>query len=273
MRPAILVLATALIVAQAHAQADSGGDVFRKVTDSSHTSTSGNDVFRRAAQARDAAQNRPDVIATDPNQVEAQVVRRDSIDILHRAPARSAAAAVLTPESPAGTTPVSPAIAALGAAFTAAGPPDEPKAAASPKPRRAPAPNGSVARKPPPAQPAAPPVEHATLVTSGAAPTPTRMGALPAPAAPAKAAFNDTATTLEREAESVSQDVAPRYANEKATMDSVRNRHNAKLDSLEATESAIPDSSERRFEHKMAEAARLKSGAPHADSGSQHHNP
>jgi hypothetical protein len=114
-------------------------------------------------------------------------------------------------------------------------------------------------------------VEHATVVSSGAAPMPTRMGALPAAPAPAKAVFNDTATTLEREAATVSEDVAPRYANEKATMDSVRTKHNARLDSLEATESSLPDSSERRFEHKMAEAARLKSGKPHPDSASKHH--
>ena len=88
---------------------------------------------------------------------------------------------------------------------------------------------------------------------------PTRMGALPAPVAPPKAVFNDTLTTLQREASSVSEDVAPRYAAQKATMDSVRTKHNARLDSLEATESSIKDSTERRFEHKMAEAARLKS--------------
>src|SRR5215469_14264317 len=104
MRPAMLVLATTLIVTQAHAQADSAADVFHKVTDSTHTSTSGNDVFRRAAQAREAAQNRPDVIATDPNQVEEKFVRRDSIDILKRAPATQAAAA-----APAGASSPAPA--------------------------------------------------------------------------------------------------------------------------------------------------------------------
>ena len=262
------VLAMALIATQAHAQADSAADVFHKVTDSSHTSSSSNDVFRRAAQARDAAQNRPDVIATDPNQVEAQVVRRDSIDILHRA---SPTAAAPTPVAPApAAAPVSPAIAALGAAFTAAGPPDATPAVA-PKPRRAPASNGSIAHKPAPVDQAAPPVEHATVVTSGTAPAITRMGALPAPAAPAKPVFNDTVTTLEREAATVSQDVAPRYANERATMDSVRDKHNAKLDSLEATESTIKDSTERKFEHKMAEAARLKSAKAHSDSAAKQH--
>jgi hypothetical protein len=268
MRPAMLVLAIALIATQAHAQADSAADVFHKVTDSSHTSSSSNDVFRRAAQARDAAQNRPDVIATDPNQVEAQVVRRDSIDILHRA---SPTAAAPTPVAPApAAAPVSPAIAALGAAFTAAGPPDATPAVA-PKPRRAPASNGSIAHKPAPVDQAAPPVEHATVVTSGTAPAITRMGAMPAPAAPAKPVFNDTVTTLEREAATVSQDVAPKYATEKATMDSVRDKHNAKLDSLEATESSIKDSTERKFEHKMAEAARLKSAKAHSDSAAKQH--
>jgi hypothetical protein len=262
------VLAMALIATQAHAQADSAADVFHKVTDSSHTSSSSNDVFRRAAQARDAAQNRPDVIATDPNQVEAQVVRRDSIDILHRASPTTAAP---TPVAAApAAAPVSPAIAALGAAFTAAGPPDATPAVA-PKPRRAPASNGSIAHKPAPVDQAAPPVEHATVVTSGTAPAITRMGAMPAPAAPAKPVFNDTVTTLEREAATVSQDVAPKYATEKATMDSVRDKHNAKLDSLEATESSIKDSTERRFEHKMAEAARLKSAKAHSDSAAKQH--
>jgi hypothetical protein len=267
MRPAMLVLAIALIATQGHAQADSAADVFHKVTDSSHTSSSSSDVFRRAAQARDAAQNRPDVIATDPNQVEAQVVRRDSIDILHRAPATAAAAA------PAAATPPVPAgVAALGAAFTAAGPPDDPKPTEAPKARRAPAStNGSIAHKPAPVGPAAPPVEHATVVTSGTAPAITRMGAMPAPAAPEKPVFNDTVTTLEREAATVSQDVAPRYANERATMDSVRDKHNAKLDSLEATESTIKDSTERRFEHKMAEAARLKTNKAHSDSAAKQH--
>ena len=267
----MLVLATALVVTQAHAQADSGPDVFHKVTDSSHTSTSSNDVFRRAAQAKEVAQNRPDVIATDPNQVEAQVVRRDSIDILHRAPATPAGAAAAAAPSPVAPTgpPVSPAIAALGAAFTAAGPPEEPKETVAPKARRAPASSVSVAHKTPPVEKAAPPVEHATVVSSGAAPMPTRMGAQPAPPAPAKAVFNDTATTLEREAATVSEDVAPRYANEKATMDSVRTKHNARLDSLEATEISLPDSAERRFEHKMAEAARLKSNKAHSDSARQ----
>jgi hypothetical protein len=259
----MLLLATVLVVTQAHAQADSGSDVFHKVTDSSHTSTTGNDVFRRAAQAREVAQNRPDVIATDPNQVEAQVVRRDSIDILHRAPAVSAAPAPVAPAAP-----VSPAIAALGAAFTAAGPPEEPKETVAPKARHAPVSNSSAPHKAP-AQPATPPVEHATVVSSGAAPMPTRMGAVPAAPAPAKAVFNDTATTLEREAATVSEDVAPRYANEKATMDSVRTKHNARLDSLEATESSLPDSAERRFEHKMAEAARLKANKAHSDSAAQ----
>jgi hypothetical protein len=268
MRPAMLVLAIALIATQAHAQADSAADVFHKVTDSSHTSSSSSDVFRRAAQARDAAQNRPDVIATDPNQVEAQVVRRDSIDILHRASPTTAAP---TPVAAApAAAPVSPAIAALGAAFTAAGPPDATPAVA-PKPRRAPASNGSIAHKSAPVDQAAPPVEHATVVTSGTAPAITRMGAMPAPAAPAKPVFNDTVTTLEREAATVSQDVAPKYATEKATMDSVRDKHNAKLDSLEATESSIKDSTERRFEHKMAEAARLKSAKAHSDSAAKQH--
>jgi hypothetical protein len=268
MRPAMLVLAIALIATQAHAQADSAADVFHKVTDSSHTSSSSSDVFRRAAQARDAAQNRPDVIATDPNQVEAQVVRRDSIDILHRASPTAAAPAPVAPAAAA--APVSPAIAALGAAFTAAGPPDASPAVA-PKPRRAPASNGSIAHKPAQVEQAAPPVEHATVVTPGDAPTITRMGAMPAPAAPAKPVFNDTVTTLEREAATVSQDVAPRYATEKASMDSVRDKHNAKLDSLEATESTIKDSTERRFEHKMAEAARLKSAKAHSDSAAKQH--
>jgi hypothetical protein len=268
MRPAMLVLAIALIATQGHAQADSAADVFHKVTDSSHTSSSSSDVFRRAAQARDAAQNRPDVIATDPNQVEAQVVRRDSIDILHRASPTTAAP---TPVAAApAAAPVSPAIAALGAAFTAAGPPDATPAVA-PKPRRAPASNGSIAHKPAPVDQAAPPVEHATVVTSGTAPAITRMGAMPAPAAPAKPVFNDTVTTLEREAATVSQDVAPKYATEKATMDSVRDKHNAKLDSLEATESSIKDSTERKFEHKMAEAARLKSAKAHSDSAAKQH--
>jgi hypothetical protein len=269
MRPAMLVLAIALIATQAHAQADSAADVFHKVNDSSHTSSSSSDVFRRAAQARDAAQNRPDVIATDPNQVEAQVVRRDSIDILHRAPAGAPEPAPAPASNSA--APVSPAIAALGAAFTAAGPPDATAPAVAPKPRRAPASNGSLAHKPAPAEPAAPPVEHATVVTSGTAPAITRMGAMPAPAAPAKPVFNDTVTTLEREAATVSQDVAPKYATEKATMDSVRDKHNAKLDSLEATESSIKDSTERRFEHKMAEAARLKTAKAHSDSLAKQH--
>jgi hypothetical protein len=273
MRPAMIVLATALVATQAHAQADStAADVFHKVTDSSRTSHSGSDVFRRAAQAKDAAQNRPDVIATDPNQVEAQVVRRDSIDILHRAPANAAAAAPepVTPAAAPGA-PVSPAIAALGAAFTAAGPPDATQPTVAPKARRAPVSNGSMAHKPPPAEKAAPPVEHATVVTSGAAPTLTRMGAMPAPAAPPKPVFNDTVTTLEREAATVTQDVAPRYETEKVTIDSVRDAHNAKLDSLEATESTLRDSTQRRFLHKMAEAARLKSNKAHSDSASQHH--
>jgi hypothetical protein len=270
MRPAMLVLAIALIATQAHAQADSAADVFHKVTDSSHTSSSSSDVFRRAAQARDAAQNRPDVIATDPNQVEAQVVRRDSIDILHRAPAGAAAPAPAPAAASSSAAPVSPAIAALGAAFTAAGPPDAAPAVA-PKPRRAPVSNGSLAHKPAPAEPVAPPVEHATVVTSGTAPAIARMGAMPAPAEPAKPVFNDTVTTLEREAATVSQDVAPKYATEKATMDSVRDKHNAKLDSLEATESSIKDSTERRFEHKMAEAARLKSAKAHSDSVAKQH--
>jgi hypothetical protein len=165
---------------------------------------------------------------------------------------------------------VSPAIAALGAAFTAAGPPDATPAVA-PTPRRAPASNGSIAHKPAPVDQAAPPVEHATVVTSGTAPAITRMGAMPAPAAPAKPVFNDTVTTLEREAATVSQDVAPKYATEKATMDSVRDKHNAKLDSLEATESSIKDSTERKFEHKMAEAARLKSAKAHSDSAAKQH--
>jgi hypothetical protein len=78
-------------------------------------------------------------------------------------------------------------------------------------------------------------------------------------------------TTLEREAATVSQDVAPKYATEKATMDSVRDKHNAKLDSLEATESSIKDSTERRFEHKMAEAARLKTAKAHSDSTAKQH--
>jgi hypothetical protein len=268
MRPAMLVLAIALIATQAHAQADSAADVFHKVTDSSHTSSSSSDVFRRAAQARDAAQNRPDVIATDPNQVEAQVVRRDSIDFLHRAPAGTPAPAPAPASSSA--APVSPAIAALGAAFTAAGPPDAAPAVA-PKARHAPSSNGSIAHKSPPAEQPAPPVEHATVVTGGTAPAITRMGAMPAPAAPAKPVFNDTVTTLEREAATVSQDVAPKYATEKATMDSVRDKHNAKLDSLEATESSIKDSTERRFEHKMAEAARLKSAKAHSDSAAKQH--
>jgi len=262
------VLAIALIATQAHAQADSAADVFHKVTDSSHTSSSSSDVFRRAAQARDAAQNRPDVIATDPNQVEAQVVRRDSIDILHRASSTAAAPTPVAPAAPA--APVSPAIAALGAAFTAAGPPDAAPAVAA-KPRRAPASNGTIVHKPAPVEQAAPPVEHATVVTSGTAPAITRMGAMPAPAAPAKPVFNDTVTTLEREAATVSQDVAPKYATEKATMDSVRDKHNAKLDSLEATESSIKDSTERKFEHKMAEAARLKSAKAHSDSAAKQH--
>jgi hypothetical protein len=266
MRPAMLVLAIALIATQAHAQADSAADVFHKVNDSSHTSSASSDVFRRAAQARDAAQNRPDVIATDPNQVEAQVVRRDSIDILHRAPATATAAAPA-----AATTPVPAGVAALGAAFTAAGPPDDPKPLEAPKARRAPVSNGSISHKPAPVGPAAPPVEHATVVTSGTAPAITRMGAIPAPAAPAKPVFNDTVTTLEREAATVSQDVAPKYATEKATMDSVRDKHNAKLDSLEATESSIKDSTERRFEHKMAEAARLKTTKAHSDSAAKQH--
>jgi hypothetical protein len=266
MRPAMLVLAIALIATQGHAQADSAADVFHKVTDSSHTSSSSSDVFRRAAQARDAAQNRPDVIATDPNQVEEKVVRRDSIDILHRAPATAAAAA------PAAATPPVPAgVAALGAAFTAAGPPDDPKSTEAPKARHAPASNGSIAHKPAPVGPAAPPVEHAIVVTSGTAPAITRMGAMPAPAAPEKPVFNDTVTTLEREAATVSQDVAPKYATERATMDSVRDKHNAKLDSLEATESTIKDSTERRFEHKMAEAARLKTNKAHSDSAAKQH--
>ena len=263
MRPALLVLATTFLVTQAHAQADSTApDVFHKVTDSTHQSQAGSDIFRRASQAKDAAEGRPDVIATDPNQVEAQVVRRDSVPILHRAPA-VAAVAPPAPISPTPSAPVSPAVAALGAAFTAAGPPDEPKPAAAPKPRRAPVSNGSIAKKAPPPESVAPPVEHASVVASGAAPMPTRMGAMPAPAAPPKAVFNDTLSTLQREAANVSEDVAPRYAAQKATMDSVRNKHNARLDSLEATESAIKDSTERRFEHKMAEAARLKVDTTH----------
>jgi hypothetical protein len=265
MRPALLVLATALFVTQAHAQADSAPDVFHKVADSARTSVAGTDVFRRAAQAKEAAENRPDVIATDPNQVEEKVVRRDSIAMLHRAPAATAT----EPVAPA--APVSPAVAALGAAFTAAGPPDDPKEPVAPKVRRAPVSNGSVARKPPPMEKSAPAVEHATVVSSGAAPTPTRMGAMPAPTTPAKPVFNDTLTTLEREATSVQQDIAPRYVGEKNTIDSVRSAHNARLDSLEATESAIRDSTERKFEHKMAEAARLKSNATHKDSTAQHH--
>ena len=266
MRPAILVLATALIVTRAHAQADSASDVFRKVADSSHTSSSGSDVFRRAAQAREAAQGRPDAIATDPNQVEEKVVRRYSIDILHRATAGSAAAAPVTPTTPATpaapAAPVSPAVAALGAAFTAAGPPEDPKAAPAP----APAPKVHRAKPAPVEKPAAPPVEHAQVVESGAAPIPTRMGALPAPAAPPKAVFNDTLSTLDREAATVQQDVAPKYETEKVTIDSVRDAHNRKLDSLEATEATLRDSSERRFLHKMAEAARLKSAKTHTDS-------
>ena len=273
----MLLLATALVVAQAHAQADStAADVFHKVTDSSHTSHSGNDVFRRAAQAKEAAENRPDVIATDPNQVEEKVVRRDSIDFLHRASATAAAATPTPTAAPAagGTpaAPVSPAIAALGAAFTAAGPPDAAPPTVAPKAHHAPVSNGSITRKPPPPEKeAAPPVEHATVVGSGAAPALTRMGAIPAPAAPAKPVFNDTLTTLEREAANVSQDVAPRYETEKVVIDSVRDAHNKKLDSLEATEATVKDSTERRFLHKMAEAARLKTA--HADSASKHRNP
>jgi len=268
MRRARHVRASSLIAPQAHGQADSTVDVFRKVTDTTRASTPSSDVFRRAAQAKEAAQNRPDVIATDPNQVEAQVVRRDSIDILHRAPGTQAAAvpAPATPEAPA--APVPPSIAALGAAFTAAGPPE---AAPAPKPHRAPAANGSVVRKPPPVEKPAPSVDHATVVSSGAAPMPTRMGAMPAPPAPEKPVFNDTLSTVQREAASVSQDVAPRYASEKTTIDSVRDAHNKKLDSLEATESTLKDSTQRRFLHKMAEAARLKSNAPHSDSASKHH--
>jgi hypothetical protein len=279
MRPAMLVLLTVFVVTQAHAQADSTApDVFHKVADSARTSSSGNDVFRRAAQAKEAAENRPDVIATDPNQVEAQVVRRDSVAILHRAAAVAAAPAPVPAPTPS-ATPVSPSVAALGAAFTAAGPPDDPKSTVTPavtptvtpKARRAPVANGSIAKKAPAPEPTAPPVEHATVVAAGAAPMPTRMGAMPAPAAPPQAVFNDTLTTLQREAASVSQDVAPRYATQKAAMDSVRNKHNARLDSLEATESTIKDSTERRFEHKMAEAARLKNGKPQPDSSAKQH--
>jgi hypothetical protein len=262
MQHSTLCLAILLLVgAEARAQSGDSTDVFKKVQDPNHTSVSTSDVFRRAAQAKEAAEtNRPDAIATDPNQVEAQVVRRDSIDFLHRAPATSApAAAPAAPPVPAGVP------SAIANAFSSA-PDDAPPAPApapvTPKPRRA----THVAAAPAPAPPApAAPKENATAVQSGSAPALARMGAA-APPPPPKAVFGDTMTTLEREAATVSHDVAPKYAAERTTMDSVRSAHNARLDSLEATENVIPDSSERKFEHKMAEAARIKNGTAHSDS-------
>lgn len=265
MQHATLYLVGFLLVsATAQAQSGDSTDVFKKVTGPNHTSVSTTDVFRRAAQAKEAAENRPDVIATDPNQVEAQVVRRDSIDLLHRAPAAPApvaAPATAPAPAPAGVP------AAIANAFSSAPDADAPAPApapAKPKPQHhAPA---HVVAAPAPAPPPAPaPKETATVVQSGAAPAIARMGSA-APPPPPKAVFNDTLTTLQREAQSVSQDVAPKYANERATMDSVRHAHNARLDSLEATEGTIADSSERKFEHRMAEAARIKSGTPRPDT-------
>jgi hypothetical protein len=253
-----------LVGAEARAQAgdSSSTDVFKKVSGASHVSVSNSDVFRRAAQAKEAAEaGRPDVIATDPNQVEAQVVRRDSIDILHRAPANAAAAPV-TPVAPAAAPPPTGVPSAIANAFSSAPDAPEPAPAAAPvapKPRRA-APHVATAAAhvaaaaPPPAP--EPPKETATVVQPGAVPAIARMGSAPPP--PAKAVFNDTLSTLDREAQSVSQDVAPKYAAQRASMDSVRSAHNARLDSLEATEGTIADSTERKFEHKMAEAARIK---------------
>lgn len=262
MRHSTLCLLGLLLVgAEARAQTGDSTDVFKKVTDPNHTSVPTSDVFRRAAQAKEAAEaNRPDAIATDPNQVEAQVVRRDSIDFLHRAPAGSTPAA--EPVAPAAPVPAG-VPAAIANAFSSAPVADEPASApVKPKPRRQT--HVAVAAAAPPPSPA--PKENATVVESGAVPAIARMGsAAPPPPAP-KPLFGDTMTTLQREAASVSQDVAPKYAAERTRMDSVRHAHNARLDSLEATENSIADSSERKFEHKMAEAARIKSGTPHPDS-------
>lgn len=264
MRHATLCLLGLLLVsAEARAQSGDSTDVFKKVTDPNHTSVPTTDVFRRAAQAKEAAENRPDVIATDPNQVEAQVVRRDSIEFLHRAAAAPAAA-------PAAPVPAG-VPSAIANAFSSAGTSDDPAPAPARAPAPAPAPAPAKAKPhhaaPPPPAPA--PKENATVVQSGAAPTIARMGSA-APPPPPQAVFGDTMTTLQREAATVSQDVAPKYATERASMDSVRSAHNARLDSLEATESAIPDSSERKFEHRMAEAARIKSGTPRPDTTKRH---
>ena len=261
MQCKMLCLAVVLVSAQARAQTgDTATDVFKKVADPNHTSAPNADVFRRAAQAKEAAEaGRPDAIATDPNQVEEKVVHRDSIDFLHRAPA--------TPVTPA--TPAAPPTgvpSAIANAFSSAGEPDAPAAPVpvKDKPRRA-----HVAPAPAPAPPPPPATkETATVVPSGIAPAIVRMGAAPAP--PPKAVFGDTLTTLEREAQNVSQDVAPKYAQQRTSIDSVRVAHNARLDSLEATESTVADTTERKFEHKMAEAARIKGKTTHPDS-TQHH--
>ncbi len=264
MRHSTLCLLGLLLAgAAARAQSADSTDVFKKVTDPNHTSVPTSDVFRRAAQAKEAAEaNRPDAIATDPNQVEAQVVRRDSIEFLHRAPAGSTPAA--EPVAPAPTVPAG-VPSAIANAFSAAAAPDDPAPAPAPvkpKPRRPT--HVAVAATPPPSPPA--PKENATVVEAGAVPAITRMGSAAPPPPAAKAVFGDTMTTLQREAATVSQDVAPKYAAERTRMDSVRHAHNARLDSLEATENTIADSSERKFEHKMAEAAKLKTGAARPDT-------
>jgi hypothetical protein len=263
MQCKLLCLAVVLVSAQAWAQTgDTATDVFKKVADPNHTSAPNADVFRRAAQAKEAAEaGRPDAIATDPNQVEEKVVHRDSIDFLHRAPA--------TPVTPA--TPAAPPAgvpSAIANAFSSAPEPDAPVAPApvKEKPHRVHVTTAAAASAPPPPPPA--PKETATVVPSGVAPAIARMGAAPPP--PPKAVFGDTLTTLEREAQNVSQDVAPKYAKQRTSIDSVRVAHNARLDSLEATESTVADTTERKFEHKMAEAARIKGKTTHPDS-TQHH--